>query len=97
MNIVPHTPVQYVDTNESVDDTTESSQCQCVKDVALSSRSNGTKLRDYDGSRRDLEIENFDLIAKVKELLNTHKLWGPDGTYTFEDGERWAKLEGEDG
>ncbi len=57
-------------------------------------RSNNTKLKTY--TRRELDMENFDLIAKVKELLNTHNLWDPDGTYTFEDGERWAKLEGEE-
>lgn len=57
-------------------------------------RSNGTRLRAYAGrTKKDLEIETFDLIAKVKELLNTHALWEPDGTYTFKDGERWAKLE----
>lgn len=53
-------------------------------------RSNGTRLKEYD---EHLDMENFDLIAKVVELLTTHKLWGPDGTYSFEDGERWAKLE----
>ena len=57
-------------------------------------RSSGTQLKDY--TTQDLEMETFDLIAKVKELLTTHKLWEPDGTYTFEDGERWAQLEGED-
>jgi len=96
MNIVPDKPVQYVGMDRSVDDTTESSQCQCANSAKLTSRSNGTSLTNYSGSRRDLEMENFDLIAKVKELLTTHNLWGPDGTYTFEDGERWAKLEGED-
>lgn len=52
-----------------------------------------TKLNDYGVSRKDLEQENFDLIAKVHELLTTHDLWGDDNTYTFSDGERWAKLE----
>ncbi len=61
----------------------------------LMNRTKGTKLFDYrDGT--DLEVENFDLINKVKELLNTHKLWGPGGTYTFKDGERWAYLEEHD-
>ena len=49
-----------------------------------------TKLKDYG---EDLDLENFDLIAKVIELLTTHNLWNPDDTYTFEDGERWAKFE----
>lgn len=38
-----------------------------------------------------LEKENFDLVAKVVELLNVIG-WNDDGTYTFEDGERWAKF-----
>jgi len=59
----------------------------------LVNRTRGTTLKQYDG---DLDMENFDLIAKVKELLNTHQLWGPDGTYTFKDGERWAYLEEHD-
>jgi len=58
----------------------------------LVNRTNKTKL----WTDRDLEMENFDLIAKVKELLNEHQLWGPDGTYTFKDGERWAYLEEHD-
>lgn len=61
----------------------------------LVNRAKGTKLFDYKDDT-DLEVENFDLINKVKELLNTHKLWGPDGTYTFKDGERWAYLEEHD-
>jgi len=59
----------------------------------LVNRSNRTRLKDY---HEVLDEENFDLIAKVKELLNTHNLWGPDGTYTFKDGERWAYLEEQD-
>jgi len=56
-----------------------------------------TKLKDYGITKKDLEIENFDLIAKVNELLNEHELYEPDGTYTFKDGERWARLDmGED-
>lgn len=56
----------------------------------------GAKLKDYGITYQDLQIENFDLIAKVRELLNQHQLWGPDGTYTFNDGERWARLETDD-
>lgn len=63
---------------------------------ALTAGKSGTLLKEYGNTRKDLEMETFDLIAKVKELLTTHDLWGPDGTYTFEDGERWAKLEIED-
>ena len=49
-----------------------------------------TKLIKYDG---DLDRENFDLIAKVIEILTEHDLWGEDHTYTFKDGERWAKFQ----
>lgn len=56
-------------------------------------RSNNTRLKDYGPSKKDLEIETFDLIAKVIELLTDHNLWDDDGTYTFSDGERWAKQE----
>ena len=58
----------------------------------LINRTNNTKL----WTKRDVDMENFDLIAKVKELLNKHNLWGPDGTYTFKDGERWAHVEEHD-
>ena len=58
--------------------------------MTVTRRSNGTLLKEYS---EHLDIENFDLIAKVIELLTTHDLWEPDGTYTFEDGERWARLE----
>lgn len=51
-----------------------------------------TKLKDYGISRKELEQENFDLIAKVRELLHTHDLWEDDDTYTFSDGERWYRL-----
>ncbi len=82
-----------VETEEPLEDIKSQDHTQPVP-VALTLRSHGTLLKEY--TTQDLEIETFDLIAKVKELLNTHNLWGPDGTYTFEDGERWAKLEGED-
>jgi hypothetical protein len=58
----------------------------------LVKRSNQTILREYGTTRADLEIEVHDLIIKVQELLTTHDLYEPDGTYTFEDGERWAKF-----
>jgi hypothetical protein len=38
-----------------------------------------------------IERENFDLVAKVVELINVIG-WNDDDTYTFEDGERWAKF-----
>ncbi len=38
-----------------------------------------------------IEQENFDLVAKVVELINVIG-WNDDDTYTFEDGERWAKF-----
>jgi len=38
-----------------------------------------------------IEKENFDLVAKVVELINVIG-WNDDDTYTFEDGERWAKF-----
>ncbi len=41
-----------------------------------------------------LDKENFDLVAKVVELINVIG-WNDDDTYTFEDGERWAKFEPE--
>ena len=49
-------------------------------------------LHKYDPDGKDIATENFDLIAKVIDLLTTHSLWGPDGTYTFDDGERWANI-----
>ena len=42
-----------------------------------------------------LEQETFDLIAKVVSILTTHDLWNEDGTYTFTDGDRWARFEPE--
>lgn len=63
-------------------------------DTPIVNRTYGTRLKDYPTSRRGLEVENFDLISKVLELLNTHDLWGDDDTYCFTDGERWAKHKG---
>ena len=50
------------------------------------------KLKEYGQTRADLEQENFDLVAKVIELINVIG-WNEDDTYTFQDGERWAKFE----
>lgn len=41
-----------------------------------------------------IEQENFDLVAKVLELI-TIIGWDDDDTYTFSDGERWAKFDPE--
>ncbi|MHC4278262.1 MAG: hypothetical protein ACYSTI_13230 [Planctomycetota bacterium] len=57
------------------------------------SRSQGTKLKDYGVSHKDLEQENFDLIAKVIYLINIGPGWSEDNTFTFPDGETWGKLE----
>jgi hypothetical protein len=64
-----------------------------VRNVPRNSESRlAVALKEYGTSRAELERENFDLIAKVKEILTAHNLWGPDNTYTFNDGERWANL-----
>ena len=48
-------------------------------------------------SRKDyiveLEMETFDLIAKLTSVLAMHNLWDDDGTYTFPDGDRWARFD----
>ena len=43
---------------------------------------------------KELEMETFDLIAKVVELINVIG-WNDDDTYTFEDGDRWSKFDPE--
>jgi len=43
-------------------------------------------------TKDELELENFELVDQVLELLNTHELWETDDTYTFTNGERWAKF-----
>ena len=40
-------------------------------------------------------METFDLIAKIVSILKKHELWDDDGTYTFPDGDRWARFEPE--
>lgn len=40
----------------------------------------------------DQDRELFDLTAKVIEVIN-HVGWDVDGTYTFNDGDRWAKFD----
>lgn len=46
-------------------------------------------------TKDELELENFELVDQVLELLNTHELWDTDGTYTFTNGERWAEFKPE--
>lgn len=41
----------------------------------------------------EIERETFELVALVTEILNEHDLWGPDDTYTWKDGTRWAKFD----
>jgi hypothetical protein len=57
----------------------------------LVNRSKGTKLFDYKDD--DNEQQCYDLIAKVKWLINSYPGWSEDGTFTFPDGETWAKLD----
>ncbi len=45
----------------------------------------------------DIELENFELLSCTLELLNTHDLWDDDGTYTFANGERWARFNPDEG
>jgi hypothetical protein len=42
----------------------------------------------------DTEQENFDLVAKVVELINVIG-WNDDDTYTFADGDRWYRFDPE--
>ena len=39
-------------------------------------------------------METFDLVARVIELINIIG-WDDDDTYSFKDGERWAKFDPE--
>ena len=43
----------------------------------------------------ELEQECFDLVAKIICLLNEQNLWNDDATYTFSDGDRWARFDPE--
>ena len=45
---------------------------------------------------KELEMETFDLIAKLTSVLKEHNLWNEDSTYTFKDGDRWARFEPSD-
>lgn len=44
---------------------------------------------------KELEMETFDLIAKVIELINVVG-WDDDDSYTFKDGEKWNKFNPDD-
>jgi hypothetical protein len=54
-------------------------------------------LKDYDPDGKDIERENFDLIAKVIWLIETGPGWSEDNTFTFPDGETWADIRNDDG
>lgn len=41
---------------------------------------------------KELEMETFDLIAKAIELINLVG-WDDNGTYTFSNGEVWARFD----
>jgi hypothetical protein len=52
----------------------------------------GPKPPKPEGGEYALELyreENLDLQAKIRFLLETHKLWSEDGTYSFPDGDTW--------
>ena len=42
---------------------------------------------------RQQDMERFDLIAKVIEVIQSHSLWGSDDEYTFKDGEVWHRFD----
>ncbi len=42
-----------------------------------------------------LEMETFDLIAKIVAILKDEDLWDDADTYTFRDGDRWSKFDPE--
>ena len=44
-------------------------------------------------NRFDTESEEcFDLVAKVKYLIEQYPGWSEDGTFTFPDGDTWTQL-----
>ena len=47
-----------------------------------------TRLKEHES----LDVENFDLIAKVVWMINEYPGWSEDGTFTFPDGETWAEF-----
>ena len=44
---------------------------------------------------REQEIEVFDLIAKVIEVIKDNSLWGEEDEYTFNNGEVWHRFDPE--
>ena len=44
---------------------------------------------------REQEMEVFDLIAKVIEVIKDNSLWGEEGEYTFNNGEVWHRFDPE--
>lgn len=56
--------------------------------------------REYEGYTKDFlievvkaqDIETFDLVAKVVELINVIG-WDDDECYTFSDGDKWYRFE----
>lgn len=42
---------------------------------------------------RQQDMEIFDLISKIIEIINEHTLWGVDEEYTFKDGEVWHRFD----
>lgn len=43
----------------------------------------------------ELEMETFDLIAKIVSVLGKHELWDEKDNYTFPDGDTWSRFEPE--
>lgn len=42
---------------------------------------------------KEQDMEIFDLIAKVIEVIQTHSLWGSEDEYVFKDGETWHRFD----
>jgi len=42
---------------------------------------------------KEQDMEIFDLIAKVIEVITDHSLWDGDDNYTFNDGEKWSRFD----
>ncbi len=42
---------------------------------------------------KEQDIERFDLIAKVIEVITDNKLWDEEDKYTFNDGEVWRRFD----
>lgn len=44
---------------------------------------------------KEQDIEIFDLIARVIEVIQTHDLWGSEDEYVFKDKEIWYRFDPE--